>query len=71
MQHKTQATKHGSRKLVSQIEAGQYAGVDERTIRRWVANGHLPGYRIGPRLMRVDLNDIDAMLRAIPSGDRA
>lgn len=39
-----------------------------------IAAGDLTGYRIGSRLLRVDLNEVDAKLRAIPSaagGDAA
>jgi excisionase family DNA binding protein len=44
-----------------------YADVSTRTLRRWIAQGRVTGYRAGPRLIRVDLNELDAMLAPIPS----
>ena len=35
-------------------------------MRRWIAAGAVPGYRAG-RLIKVDLNDLDAALRPIPA----
>ena len=58
------ATKE-ARRLVSIAQASDYADVNPKTIRRWIAAGHLPGYRMGPRLLKVDLNELDAMLRPI------
>lgn len=55
------------------IAAGAvHAGVSQKTIRRRIADGTLTGYRMGPRLIRVDLNELDALLRPIPTaGDAA
>jgi excisionase family DNA binding protein len=50
----------------SLAEAAAYLGVDVRTLRRRIADGSLPAYRFGPRQIRVDLNDVDAMMRRIP-----
>jgi excisionase family DNA binding protein len=47
--------------------AAKYAGVDERSMRRYIATGQLTGYRMGERLIRVDLNELDAMMRPIPT----
>lgn len=52
---------------VSIAEAAEYLGVSPKTIRRYIAAGRLTGYRTGPRLIRVDRNDLDAMLRRIPA----
>jgi excisionase family DNA binding protein len=54
-------------RYVSQQTAADYAGVSVATIRGWVASGLLTGYRMGPRLIRIDLSEIEAMLRPIPS----
>jgi len=32
-----------------------------------IARGELAGYRAGPRLLRVDLNEVDALLKPIPT----
>lgn len=55
------------RHLVSIGQAAEYLGVGSRTIRRRIADGSLTGYRIGSRVIRVDLNELDAMLRPIPT----
>ena len=47
--------------------AGTYAGCSKHTIRRRIADGSLTGYRFGPRAIRVDLNEIDEILRPIPT----
>lgn len=47
--------------------AAEYLGVSDKTLRRMIASGVVTGYRAGPRLIRVDLNELDAMLRPIPS----
>ncbi|OYN77473.1 helix-turn-helix domain-containing protein [Mycolicibacterium sphagni] len=31
-----------------------YLGVNEKTIRRWISQGYLTAYRVGPKLIRVD-----------------
>lgn len=44
-------------------EAAKYLGVTERTIRQMIADGRLTGYRSGTRLVRVDLNEVDAAMK--------
>lgn len=56
------------RRLESIPHAAEYLGVSSKTIRRYIAAGRVTGYRAGPRLIRVDLNELDAMLRPIPTG---
>jgi excisionase family DNA binding protein len=45
--------------------AAAYLTVNERTIRRWLSDGTIPGKRIGPKLIRVDLNDLDRLGRSL------
>jgi excisionase family DNA binding protein len=40
-------------------------GLSPRTIRRRIAEGALVGYRFGPRLIRVNVAEVDALLRPI------
>jgi excisionase family DNA binding protein len=51
--------------------ASTYAGVAVRTLRDWIAKGLLPAYRIGPRQIQIDLNDIDALRTRIPAANGA
>ena len=60
-----------ARRLASIADAAAYADVSTRTLRRYVADGRLTGYRVGPRLVKVDLVDIDALVRPIPTRDPA
>lgn len=55
------------RHLVSCAEAAQHFGVSYETIRNWIANGTINGYRIGPRVVRVDLLEIENGLKKIPA----
>lgn len=61
------------RRLASIAVAADYARVCRRTIRRRIAAGELTGYRFGPRVIRVDLDELDALMRPIPTaaGDAA
>lgn len=55
---------------VSLAQAADHVGVSERTIRRWIADGRLAGYRVGPRLVRVDRAELEALFWAIPTAIR-
>ena len=44
--------------------AADYAAVAPITVRRWVKRGNLTAYRAG-RVLRVDLNEVDALLRPV------
>lgn len=48
-------------------EAAAYAGVEPSTLRDWARRGLLPAYRIGPRLLQVNLDDVDALRRPLPT----
>ena len=47
--------------------AAEVLGVNPRTIRRMISSGQIRGYRVGPRLIRVDLNELDALASPIPT----
>lgn len=48
-------------------DAADHMGVHVRTIRRMIADGTITGYRFGARAIRVDLNELDSVLKPIPS----
>jgi len=52
-------------KLESIHGAAGIAGVHHSTIRRWISDGRLTGYRFGPRLIKVDLDELNSMLTPI------
>ncbi len=60
-----------ARRWASLDAAAEYLGVSTKTLRRMIAAGTVTGYRAGPRLLRVDLNELDAALSRIPGGGAA
>lgn len=57
-----------ARRLVPPAEAAAYYGTSTRTIRRRISDGTLTGFRLpGSRLIRVDLDELEAKLRPIPT----
>lgn len=57
----------GTRQLVGLSAAAAYADASTRTLRRYIAQGRLTGYRVGPRLVKVDLSELDQLARPIPT----
>ncbi|SLG78248.1 Gene 36 protein (Gp36), probable excisionase [Mycobacteroides abscessus subsp. massiliense] len=53
------------RRLISLTAAAERLDVCPRTMRRYIAAGRLTAYRIGPRLIKVDVNEIDQLLTVI------
>ncbi|BBY11003.1 excisionase family DNA-binding protein [Mycobacterium marseillense] len=51
------------RRYATLEQAGEYIGVTSRTIRQMIADGRITGYRNGPRIVRVDLNELDAAMQ--------
>ena len=48
-------------------KAAHLADVSSRTIRRRIADGSITGYRFGPRIIRVDLAEIESLFRPMPT----
>jgi excisionase family DNA binding protein len=64
------AMSHEPIKWITIADAAERLSVSPRTIRRFISDGRLPGYRIGGprgRLLRVEQADVDALLRRIPT----
>ncbi len=53
---------NGGRRYAKVIEAADYLHVNPVTIRMMLTDGRLKAYRMGPRILRVDLNEIDALM---------
>ena len=51
-----------TRRYISLAEAAEYLGVSTKTVRQLIADGRLTGYRLGPKLIRVDIDEIDEHL---------
>ncbi len=71
MSRKLLASQRPTRQLVSTVDAAEYLGCTPRTVRRRIADGSLTAYRMGPRLVRVDLTELDNLLRPIPNARTA
>lgn len=55
------------RQYESLAQAAARTGVSVRTLRRRVAEGRLTAYRCGPRLLRVAADEVDALMRPVPT----
>jgi excisionase family DNA binding protein len=55
----------GKSPYVTQVEAAEYLGVTDRTIRNMVADGWLRAYKLGDRVIRLRLDEIEAAMRPI------
>ncbi len=56
-----------TRRWVTLDAGAEYLGISRKTLRRLVSSGQITGYRAGPRLIRLDISEIDAMLAPIPT----
>jgi excisionase family DNA binding protein len=55
-------------KMVSIAAAADHYGVSRQTVRRWIASGKITAYRVEPRLIRVDLEEIEAkIIHTVPT----
>ncbi len=52
---------------ISVAEAADYHGCSQKTIRRAIADGRLPAYRLGAKLIRIDPRDLDRLARKVPA----
>ena len=50
-------------RYVTIVQAAEYIGVTDRTIRQMIADGRLTGYRSGSRLVRLRIDEIDAAMQ--------
>jgi excisionase family DNA binding protein len=56
----------GRHRYVTIGVAAEYLGVTDRTVYHMINDGRLTGYRSGSRIVRVDLDEIDAAM--VPFG---
>ena len=63
----THGTTSGDRWLVTVDEVADYFGLSGRSVRRYISNGTLTGYRVGVKAVRLDMDEVAAALRPIPT----
>jgi len=56
----------GHAHLITLAEAARRLSLSVRTVRRMIGYGYLPGYRVGPRALRVHADDVDAAVKRLP-----
>ncbi|MFQ6171517.1 excisionase family DNA-binding protein [Oryzobacter sp. R7] len=60
-------TQTSRRHYESLAEAAERTGVSTRTPRRRISCGELTAYRAGPRIIRLDPDDVDRLLVRVPN----
>lgn len=67
MSHQDYDTAHGSdsRRLISLKTAATLVDVDAKTIRNWIAAGHLRGFRVNGHLLRVHRAELLALIQPV------
>lgn len=66
------STQTPARRWLTQAEAAERLDVTTRTIRNLIARGELQGHRVGrTRMIRIDMHELDELLRPIPTTDGA
>ena len=62
---------HPTRRWATLEHGAEHIGVSVKTMRRMLAAGEIPGYRVGKRqAIRDDLNELDALMQPL-RGDAA
>ncbi|WP_377644660.1 excisionase family DNA-binding protein [Oryzobacter terrae] len=60
-------TQTSQRQYESLADAAKRTGLSIRTLRRRIAMGELTAYRAGPRVIRLDPEDVDRLMVRVPS----
>ncbi len=48
--------------------AADIAGVSVKSLRRYIEAGRITGYRVGPRMIRINIAELQELLAPIPNG---
>jgi excisionase family DNA binding protein len=54
------------RRMISIQSAAEQYEISPRTIYRWIADGRLTAYRLGPRMIRLDADEVRKKLGGEP-----
>lgn len=55
------------RRYGSIADGAELLGVTERTVRNFIARGQLTGYRLGAKTIRIDMREVESLLKPIPT----
>jgi excisionase family DNA binding protein len=55
----------GPRRWASLPVGAEYLKISEMTLRRLIKSGRITGFKVGDRIVRVDLNELDAFASPI------
>jgi excisionase family DNA binding protein len=50
--------------LLTVQQSAEVLGCSDATIRNWIREGRLRAYRVGPRFLRIKLNDLEKTVRS-------
>jgi excisionase family DNA binding protein len=53
------------KKAVDLVRAAEYLGVSVQSVRRRIKEGLLPAFRVGPRAIRIYVDDLEALKQPI------
>jgi len=62
-----ESVKAAYRQLLDLRAGAERLGLSVSTIRRMVSRGDLTAYRVGPKLLRLDADELDRIARRIPT----
>lgn len=57
-------------RYVSIQYASKYLGLTDAGLRKFIAEGRIPAYRLGKRALRVDVQDLDNLLVPLPTASQ-
>jgi excisionase family DNA binding protein len=57
--------------LLTMREAAELLKVSEVTVARWLKQGRLPAYRVGPRAVRLRREDVERMIEPLAAAESA
>ncbi|WP_131103413.1 helix-turn-helix domain-containing protein [Ornithinimicrobium sufpigmenti] len=64
---RTESTPRRRLQFESLTQAARRTGLSTRTLRRRIAEGRLPAYRVGQRVLRVNPEDVDRLMVRVPT----
>jgi excisionase family DNA binding protein len=56
-------------RLITTADVAHTYGVSLTTVHRWVKRGHITAYRVGPRFLRIDADELEQQLITRVGGD--